>query len=291
MKKATLTILVVLSVLIGLFTQKWWVSIILIILTAIWAILKSFRTIKNGSYKLDFDSQNSKDIKEKRNIEEIKDEEEALFKLESMTETDCLIWFGTNIDLDLSNLDPKHEFLIKEYRDLFGGYIDVVDMSKIKTKNIENRHSPIDPIFEELLKNEDTTCINRDVRIFKMKERNIGHSPIYYFGSFEKDPFLMSMSAKNIIDCFILAISSDKISERNWFLLNTKHPEVSTSNKDIQMVDIRFFDKTGKFLLYCYPYQRWSSMGGWIGTESIFFIPNLSKDKMLEKILMSRSSF
>lgn len=273
MKKATIAILMILSILIGFFNHKWWISIVLISLILVLLIFRFARTSKKGKYRSAFKEDREEKELEKRKLEMLEAKKKAELKLERMEETDCLIWSGFDITVDLSNLDPKQDCILEDYENLFGEYVDTIGKSTTV-------YPPIDPIFNALIKKDNGVSPNHDVRIFKMKERNVGHSPIYYIGSFKKDPSTISMSAKSILNCFIIALSTQKTSKRNWFVLNTKYPATPSCIDDVKIVDIRYFEKTNKLLLYCYPYERWSSFGGWVGIESTFFIPLLINDKV-----------
>lgn len=258
-----LAIFVVSSIFERSYSPQQWIIILLIFIVVIPTLVKYIRyqraRIRSINIKL-AEEKREKEERDRRNERiRIEKEKEAKLKLEKMEETDDLVWSGTDIRFNI-------DFTTENYEDFFTAFGD---------------HPPIHPLFEELLQKENTEIIIRDIRIFNMKEKRGGNGPIYYFYSFEREPSILSMSAKQILNCFIISMLADKISIRNWFVLNTKYPEIPTDIDDLRMVDIRRFEEKGKFMLYCYPYKKWSSLGGsWLSTESTFFIPLSAENKL-----------
>ncbi|MBP6931416.1 MAG: hypothetical protein KBD48_00030 [Candidatus Pacebacteria bacterium] len=255
-----LAIFVVSSIFERFHNHEQWIILLLIFIVFI-ILVKSIKNRLNRNQLRNIKKAEEKERGERKEKEiRIENEKKAQLKLEKMEETRDLVWSGTDICVNT-------DFTTENYEDFFAEF---------------GNHPPIDLLFKELLQKENTEIISRDVRIFNMKEKYGGNGPIYYFYSFKREPSILSMSAKQILNCFIISMLAEKISTRNWFVLNTKYPEIPTGIDDLRMVDIRRFEEKGKFMLYCYPYQRWSSLGGsWLDLESTFFIPLLTEDNMV----------
>ncbi len=175
-----------------------------------------------------------------------KEEEERILKME---ETYILI-MG---DIEDTTIEPE-DIPEEMYTNLF--FSQIIDGIS---------HPAIDPIFKELLLEGD--CRTITIRNFNLKESTRFLKST--FGSFEKDFKDVSLSAKEILIYFLK--NNNKLSEKNWFLLNTKPREENVTKADFRLVNVC---KRYKPFIYILPLTDWGVISGsYISDESCLYIP------------------
>lgn len=186
-----------------------------------------------------------------------------------MTGTSCLTWDDQCMLKLEPSPDETEEINLKNYGRLFKSYSQVP--FKESLPEFKMRYPAIDPLFRKLCNNEDgikKVC----VRIFTPTDGGINGS-FNYFNSFEKDPKLLSLSAKQILTAFVESLMRKRVSKSSFFVLNTKYPEQPSDIDDLNIVEIHLFAEAEKFVVQRRPYTKGSMLSGGIGTHTKFFVP------------------
>lgn len=172
-----------------------------------------------------------------------------------MTET-SLLRIGTLLDVVI----PPSNISEKSYDSCF--FVQI-----IKRWGEESEYPPIDPLFQKLL--EEGFCREVIIRQFVSRERTLS-AMRSAFESFGKGYTEVALSATEILIYYLE--NKEKLSEKNWFLLNTKPKEENLQISDFRLVDI--WNRDGKPFIYTLPVTDWGViLGSSVGSESSFFIP------------------